>query len=596
MNQQQFLKQYGELILLQLAFLIWTGMAAYCYQERLYSDAGFYMAKVVHYESFWVEAGRYILVFSQWLPLLCVKLGCSMKVVLMAYSVGHVLFYYGIYLFCHWYWKRGYVGWWLILIQCVGIVHGFCTPTFELYYNTGFLVLWGVLLIEEKVSGKVLVAVAVLSGFVIINYILALIFFGGVLLLHATQQRLKAWPIAAATGVGIALGFLLKHTLLANTYEAAKVDWFWHQFQHKDFSWEGYIQPWLSFYTPYYWELLVIMGGTLVYYLKQKKYPTACTYFLLVIATQYVISLTYPAIKHSRYQEQCYFPLMMITCYPLVMDILPALSKKASYALQVGVFLLISYRFWVIATGIQPFQLRVAYLHRMIETGRTQGVYKLIMEEESLNSNVNDPSFTFGMESLLLSALEPEKRAVQVIRDTEWAHANNAQTLQDSSLYLATYRSYYERPDSFYQHKTANPSYMNFPPSPYYPVRGRYQPFTSLEQLKNSIQYTPELEESYATSTTLNVPLNIHNTSHQAWSSAGVLIAYHWWQQDTVVHWEGERSVLEIDLLAQQKHQQYIVVHTPEKAGDYILQIDFIAPGELGWCHNPNNHPLRIEE
>lgn len=597
MNKAQvFLKQYGEGLLLHLAFLIWAGMAAYFYQERLYSDAGFYMAKVVHYESFWVEAGRYILVFSQWLPLLCVKLGLGMKVVLLAYSVGHVLFYYGIYLFCHWYYKKGYVGWWLILIQCVGIVHGFCTPTFELYYDTGFLVLWMVLLQEKKVNNRVLLAVGLLSCFVMVNYILALIFFGAVLLLHATTRGLKAWPIAAATGLGIALGFLLKQTLLANTYEAAKVEWFWYQFQNKDFSWEGYIQPWFAFYTSYYWELFVIMGITMGYYLKQKNYGTAATYLLLVIATQYVIALTYPDIKHSRYQEQCYFPLMMIGCFPLVMDMLPALSKKTQYGLQLGLLCLIGYRFLVIAEGIQPFTLRVAYLHRMIEKGRAQGVYKWIMEEESLNSNVNGPSFTFGMESLLLSGLEPQKRAVQVIRDTEWAHANNAQTLQDSSLYLATYRSYYERSDSFYHHKTANPKYMNFPPSSYYPVRGRYQPFTTTEQLKNSIDYEPTLENSYSTSTTLNVPLAIQNTSNQAWSSAGVLIAYHWWQQDTVVHWEGERSVLEIDVLPQEQHQQYIVVHTPEKAGEYVLQIDFIGPGELGWCHNPKTYPLRIEE
>ena len=73
-------------------------------------------------------------------------------------------------------------------------------------------------------------------------------------------------------------------------------------------------------------------------------------------------------------------------------------------------------------------------------------------------------------------------------------------------------------------------------------------------------------------------------------------MAYHWWQQDTVVHWEGERSILEIDLLPESEHNQYLVVHTPERAGNYVLQIDLIGPEEIGWCHYPLKYPVRIEE
>ena len=592
----QFLEQYGEDILLHLAFLIWAILAICFCQERLYSDSGFYLAKVVHYESFWVEAGRYILVLSQWLPLLCVKLELSMQAVLIAYSLGHVLFYYGIYLLCRYRWNKGYVGWWLIALQCVGLIHGFCTPTFELYYNTGFIVLWVLLLTEEKVNLKTGVWVGLLSLFIMVNYLLCLIFMGAVMVLHSTKKGLKAWPLFIATAIGIAIGFLLKQTLLANSYETAKMDWFWYQLENKSFSWEGYICPLLQFYTLYYKEFLVVVGLTILYYLRQKAYIITIAYVLLVIATQYIISLTYPEIKHSRYQEQCFFPLIMIGGFPLLMDILPQLKGNVKYGAQLLLLLLIGYRFLVIAEGIEPFQLRVAYMHRMIEKGREQGVYKMIMEEESLNSNVNGPSFTFGMESLLLSALEPEKRAVQLIRDTEWLHANNSKTLQDSTLYLSTYRSYYERPDSFYQHSSANPKYMNFPPSSYRPVRGRYQPFPTVEEIKQNLTFEPTLEETYPVQTTINIPITINNTGKEAWSSETVQISYHWWAQDTVVHWEGERSVLEVDLLPQSSHQQYMVVHTPENTGDYVLQVDLIGGQTIGWCHYPAWYAIRVKE
>ncbi|MFK7797790.1 MAG: hypothetical protein AB8E82_10085 [Aureispira sp.] len=592
----QFLKQYGEDSLLQLAFLIWGVMAVYFYQERLYSDSGFYLAKVVHYESLWVELGRYVLVLSQWLPLLCVKLGCSMKVVLVAYSLGHVLFHYGIYLFCRYRWNKGYVGWWLIAIQCLGLLHGFCTPMFELYYNTGFIALWAVLLTPKKINLKTGVLVAILSLFITVNYVLCLIFMGAVIVLHVTKNGLRAWPLFIATGIGMAIGFLLKQTLLTNSYEAAKMDWFWYQFQNKNFSWEGYIRPLLEFYILYYKEFLILVGLTSCYYLRQRAYTTTIAYLLLLLATQYVVSLTYPEIKHSRYQEQCFFSLIMIGCFPLLMDILPQLKGTFKYGTQLLLLLVISYRFLEIGVSIEPFKLRVAYMHRMIEKGRAQSVYKMIMEEESLNSNVNGPSFTFGMESLLLSALAPEKRAVQLIRDTEWVHGNNSKTLQDSTLYLATYRSYYERPDSFYQHSSANPKYMNFPPSSYQRARGRYTPFPTVAEIKQNLTFEPTLEDVYTQQTTINVPIKINNIGTEAWSSETVQIAYHWWAQDTVVHWEGERSVLEVDLLPQSSHQQYMVIHLPQNAGEYVLQVDLIGGQTIGWCHYPAWYPIRVEE
>lgn len=588
-----FLKRYGEDILLHLAFLMWAFFAAYYYQERLYSDSGFYLAKVVHYESFWIELGRYVLVFSQWLPLLCLKLGCSMKVVLLAYSLGHVLFFYGIYLFCRYYWKQGYVGWWLVGIQTIGLIHGFCTPVFESYYNAGFIALWALLLTRKNTNWKLLLGIGLLSGFITLNYALAIIFLGAVLVLRTIQHGLQKGPLVA-TVIGVLLAFLLKQSLLTNSYEAAKMDWFWYQFQHKTFPWDGYLRPLLQFYGTYYKELLLVIGGTCLYYLRQKKYATTGAYILLLIATQYVVSLTYPIIKHSRYQEQCYFPLILLGCFPLMMDILPQLKGKARYALRVGLLLLIGYRFLVIAEGISPFKLRIAYLHRMIEKGRQQGVYKLIMEEESLNSNVNGPSFTLGMESLLISALTPERRAVQLIRDTEWAHGNNKQTLQDSTLYLGTYRSYYERLDSFYAHEEA--PYRNFPPSPYVPLRGRYPSFQNVDQIKEHLTLHPELAEKYPASTTLNLPIQIKNTSTQAWSSQGISLSYHWWQQDTVVAWDGIHSALEIDLLAQGEHDQYMILQTPEKAGEYLLQVDAIGAGNLGWCFYPLWYVVRIEE
>ena len=71
--------------LTHLSFLLWAWMALVFFQERLYSDSGFFISKVIHYETIWMELNRFMRVFSQWLPLTCIKLGFDLRTVLQAY-------------------------------------------------------------------------------------------------------------------------------------------------------------------------------------------------------------------------------------------------------------------------------------------------------------------------------------------------------------------------------------------------------------------------------------------------------------------------------------------------------------------------------
>jgi hypothetical protein len=92
-------------------FLLLIAMSVYFYEERIFgSDASSYLFGVVNNEWFYTERGRIVIWLSQWLPLLAIWTGLSMKAVLIAHSVGHVLFFYAIFLIGHFHFRRAYVG------------------------------------------------------------------------------------------------------------------------------------------------------------------------------------------------------------------------------------------------------------------------------------------------------------------------------------------------------------------------------------------------------------------------------------------------------------------------------------------------------
>lgn len=585
-------------LLTHLAFGIWAFLALWFFQERLYSDSGFFISKVVHYESFWMELNRFMRVFSQWLPLVCIKLGLSLKVVLLAYSLGHVLFFYAIYWMGRYRLNNHQIGWLLIATQTVGILHGFCSPGFELYYACGFLALFAIILSSNDFSIKNQIYLFLLVIMMVINYQLIIFMIGGVLLLHFSTYKFHYWKQYMLVVFAIAICFIIKQSFTAHSYEIIKMEQFMLNLteRHYNYKWDNYVKPLLSFYGLYYKEVWIIALITFGLYLRERRYFTGFGYLAFLVITQYIIALTYPGIRHSRYQEQCYFPLIFVACFPLIMDLSKGFATKWKWVFSIGLFSLIVYRFVLISIEIEPFTHRVNYMHRVIETAQKMEGNKFIMHEEEWNPKFAGLSFTLGMESMLLSGLNPDRKTIQIIRDTEWLWQDsaNVRTLQDSNLYLFTYRSFYDRRDSIYQHKTANPKYFNFPPGKYRYLNGRAPKLDSIEALRKVLKIKTYPDGPYKRNTSENILVKLTNIGSKSLNSNQIRVAYHWWKDGEVVHWEGHRNPLELDLLPQSDYYQYILVKMPEEPGRYELQVDVIAGPVLGWMQYPARVPMVV--
>jgi hypothetical protein len=94
MTFDKLIAYVGHAFMLLLVFF-----SVYFYQERmLHTDNAYGILTLINTENFIIPHYRYPLVLTQFLPIVAIKLGASLKVVIMAYSAGFYLLYYACFL------------------------------------------------------------------------------------------------------------------------------------------------------------------------------------------------------------------------------------------------------------------------------------------------------------------------------------------------------------------------------------------------------------------------------------------------------------------------------------------------------------------
>ncbi|MBX2877981.1 MAG: hypothetical protein KTR30_38035 [Saprospiraceae bacterium] len=123
---------FGVLLLMSLLY----------YKERLlHFDAANYTFQLLYYEDFYIGHGRWISAPTQLLPLLAIKLGASLRAVLMIYSASFILFYYSIFLIVVYGFRQAKVGIFLALVLCLAMRYKFYGPVGEVILSMGSVAL-----------------------------------------------------------------------------------------------------------------------------------------------------------------------------------------------------------------------------------------------------------------------------------------------------------------------------------------------------------------------------------------------------------------------------------------------------------------------
>jgi len=164
-------KDWVFILLGHLSFFVLLVASVYYYKERiLFADSAFQFFKIVNFEKINVEAFRYGAILPELPLLLAMKLGVSLKLLIITYSAAFIALYYIVFLLCIRLLKNTPAGLSIILVLIMCISESFFYPVTETHQSLVFSVLLFAILQYESFRNS-LVQILLASAVVIVSFL-----------------------------------------------------------------------------------------------------------------------------------------------------------------------------------------------------------------------------------------------------------------------------------------------------------------------------------------------------------------------------------------------------------------------------------------
>lgn len=415
--------------------------AVYFYKERmLFIDAAYICSKILNTHRLAIEEYRYGCFITQMVPLLASKLGCSLRTILIAYSLSFNLFYLVVAMLL--YRLRAYQ--FVILLSLYFTLY--VSDTFfwtnnEVHQGTAWLLLSfaTIFYLEKKYPANYALNIPVfliLSALAIFSHPLVII--SAAFLWLFVWIGKEHWVFTKKTAIIYSMVLLLivaaKFVLsnIGDGYDAGRM----HNVTHCTLPqiialFNGPVGAYFinNLLTKYWWVLIIFIAG--VYALvKQKKYKLLWFTILSALAFYIFMGLTYGEEMLDRnvvfYMESEWMTLSIIIAAPFIFYFLPSL--KSGFAMAALVVIIVS-RFVYIGTAAQKFTSRIHFINSALTEMKQRHITKAIVVENGTLKGKVFSDWALPMESLMLSALngdDPHLTFVAVPAEKLPAIANTA--------------------------------------------------------------------------------------------------------------------------------------------------------------------------
>jgi|GEM_PF-4540069 len=223
------LKLSSSEILIHLFSFIIMLMAGYYYLERtLPFDGAFYSFRISETKWFCIDNYRYGVEHTQVIPLLLVKLGCSLKTFLISYSVSFAFCNYIICLVVLYGYKNPKMALGLLLATVLSYMYKFYYPVSEIHSTTAPLFLFAahIFNFEKRKNNFVyfLVTGLLILWFLFIHVISIIpAFFILIYYVAYTKSIKKVMPVLAFSAILLVVIFMLSKIFLTTEYLASKM-------------------------------------------------------------------------------------------------------------------------------------------------------------------------------------------------------------------------------------------------------------------------------------------------------------------------------------------------------------------------------------
>ena len=445
--------KWGKLLIEHVGFLLLLLLSILYSEERLLADSGYYFIQVLNSEWFWVEHNRLILILPEFAPLMGMWLGLDLSSLILLYSVGHVLFFYLIYLLASHYGNR-LAGAQLLLIQVLGISSGFFVPMFELYYAAGLLILVDSILKRKTQNWKHTLLLSVLVLFIASAHFYAIALLLFILAFRIIETRKWNWIQLLLFAFIIASTMMYKKYHISD-YEQGKIDAFVSGIMTYAPTWK-HTRELLSFLISYYLEFLLITTISISVLICKKHWLKASLVVVSCFILTVMVTVSYVGFEPSRYQEQVYFPLTFVAAYAFTVATMSASSKNARFALIALAILVFVVRSHGIYQSGQWFTERQNEMSSFISNAQERQGTKFAVHEGLLK---HDANWSYPIESLLLSASDPELKTVTICTDVDLDYNDNQLNLKKEQFLFRRYE--------LYELSVLNPNYFRLDTSEY---------------------------------------------------------------------------------------------------------------------------------
>lgn len=559
-----------------LPFILLALLAVFLYRERLNAEAGYFLFNVVNSGSFWIEHNRYVQAIPQLLPLTGIWLGLSMKPILLMYSVGHILFFYLLFIFVYFGLDDRRSGLMLILLQTVGILHSFFTPQYELYYGIGLLIAFYSIFRQGIMGWFAILLMIALEFFALTSHPLVFMLFVFLMLFDIRRKEPRDWKLY----ILIILVFGGTLYFKAATIDAEELGNISRQFSLSDNNYflnlnsPAYLLKLGLFLLRYYAEVIILWIIGILMLLRHNAFMKSILVLFFFAGYLALISSATAGIEHSSNTEQVYFPLVLIALIPVIYYY----PRTARPGLNNVVFLslagLVLFRIVMIYNASKPFMRRTQQMENMIVSARQMGGSKFLASESQFKRPYSMINWSYSLESLLLSACDGKYSAVLIEPQSDNNILQNFRNLRPYNFLFGK--------SEIHNYSWLNNEFFVLKPGLYKPLCDSLAPPNDYQSLISEVSINIKPGKYYEALDTVYIPVTISNRSDLPLRcNAGdrVSISYFWIRDKEMVDWDGLHTPLETDVY--QSLTQNMAVATPARKGRYQLMVDIKVENKM---------------
>ncbi len=343
-----------------------------------------------------------------------------------------------------------------------------------------------------------------------------------------------------------------------------------------------YLKSLVKYLAQHYWEAFLLMiPPIIVFFRTRRKWHLA---YVVAAFGGYLllIQVMYHAITMSRYMNQVYFPIVVISAIAFAYGLrwLPSYAHKL---VAIVLVVLLVGRLNVLVRLSRDFKDDKLMMQNLTATAKLYGGSKFTVPMLAVeHDKIINAHWTFPIQTLLLSAIDEPDEAVTIHFDK---HINGLKLTENEHVF---------RFQEVFADSSLNPKYFRLKPGFYKPLQADLPDSTleiaSWDKLgwKAMINYHLPKNKLVNEWITLDIP---YSDTLYADINNQLFLSYHWFQDNDTVVWDGLRTTIEVDIY--DERWQQLMIQTPSKPGTYTLEIDIVHEG-VRWFGKGTRHEVIV--